>query len=277
MRETVQGLILRETNVGESDKLLTLLSSELGKIYIRAKGARSIKSKNASLCRLFTYGEFEFYEKNSQRWLASGSITESFFGLNTDIEGFSLAAYVADVAMELSGEGVRADGMLRTTLNTLYAIEKKLYPHEIIKGAFELFCAAHSGFSPDLTGCRECGRSNAETMYFDIMNGNFVCDECFERRSGVRGDTGVDAFETRNIFFPMSPALVASARYVLSSSPSRIFSFNLASEKDMQDLSRFGQIYLHNHLERGFDTLDFYLQMKKFENRSPMGVENNEA
>ena len=276
MRGKVQGLILRETSVGESDKLLTLLTGELGKIYIRAKGVRSVKSKNASLCRLFTYGEFEYYEKNSQRWLASGNVTESFFGLNTDIEGFSLAAYVADVAMELSGEGVRGDEMLRTTLNTLYAIEKKLYPREIIKGAFEIFCAAHSGFSPDVSHCRECGAQTSKTMYFDVMNGNIECAECFERRRGGREISPTDAYEARNIFFPMSPALLSSVRYVLSANPTRLFAFTIADVEDVQDFSRLGQTYLHNHLERGFDTLDFYLQMIKFEKQLPQGVDNNE-
>ena len=69
MRGAIDGLVLREIPTGENDKLLTVLTAEQGKIRICAKGVRSMKSKLMPLCRLFTYGNFEFYEKNGMRWL----------------------------------------------------------------------------------------------------------------------------------------------------------------------------------------------------------------
>ena len=108
MRGTFDGLILRESAYGESDKLLTVLTADEGKVFMIAKGVRSLKSKNMALCRLFTYANFEYYEKNGKRWLAGGSVNDSFFGLGTDIEAMALAAYVVDVAAEVTGEGVEA-------------------------------------------------------------------------------------------------------------------------------------------------------------------------
>ena len=60
MRKTTDGLVLREVAVGEHDKLLTVLTPKEGKITLSAKGARSMKSKVLPLCRLFTYGNFEY-------------------------------------------------------------------------------------------------------------------------------------------------------------------------------------------------------------------------
>ena len=145
MRGTFDGLVLRESAYGDNDKLLTVLTADEGKVFMIAKGVRSLKSKNLALCRLFTYANFEYYEKNGKRWLAGGSVNDSFFGLNADIEGLALASYVADIAAEVTGEGVEAGEMLRATLNTLYAIEKKIKPYSIIKGAYELFAAFRSG------------------------------------------------------------------------------------------------------------------------------------
>ena len=134
MRGTFDGLVLRESAYGESDKLLTVLTAGEGKVFLIAKGVRSLKSKNMALCRLFTYANFEYYEKNGKRWLAGGSVNDSFFGLNSDIEGLSLASYVAEVAMEVTGEGVEAGEMLSATLNTLYAIEKKIKRYYLLVG-----------------------------------------------------------------------------------------------------------------------------------------------
>ncbi len=263
MRGTVDGLVLRETVTGESDKLLTVLTAEYGRILISAKGVRSMRSKNMSLCRLFTYGNFEYYEKNGMRWLAGGSVNDSFFKLNSDIEGFALAAYVLDIAGEITGEGVGAEEILRVTLNTLYAIENKLKPLDIIKGAYELFAAKASGFEPDLSGCRKCGEVCSETMYLDVMNGALLCQSCISWSEGARAMPETDAYLARNILFPMNRSVTSAFRYIASASPRRLFAFELKDETDASDLSRLGETYLLNHLERGFDTLDFFKTVKK--------------
>lgn len=258
MRGTVDGLILREVAVGESDKLLTVLTAEYGKILMSAKGVRSMKSKNISLCRLFTYGNFEFYEKGGKRWLAGGSVNDSFFALTTDIEDFALASYIAEIASEITGEGVDATEVLRTTLNTFYAIEKKLKPRGLIKGAYELFAVRASGFEPDVSACRECGDRYPAASYLDVMNGSVVCENCMSQKNmGQIEIPEVDRFAARNILLPINPSLLASVRYVLGATPSRLFAFELKDETDIADLSRLGESYLQNHLERGFDTLEF--------------------
>ena len=258
MRGTFDGLVLRESTYGESDKLLTVLTANEGKVFMIAKGVRSLKSKNAALCRLFTYANFEYYEKNGKRWLAGGSVNDSFFGLTTNIEGFALAAYVVDVAAEVTGEGVEATEMLRVTLNTLYAIDKKIKPLPIIKGAFELFAAFRSGYAPELSECADCQVESKGEMWLDVMNGALLCEECLKKRNKGAPLPELDAYLSKNILLPISPALLSAVRYIEGASPSRLLAFELSEERDVADFSRLGETYLQNHLERGFDTLAFY-------------------
>ena len=259
MRGTFDGLVLRESAYGESDKLLTVLTAGEGKVFLIAKGVRSLKSKNMALCRLFTYANFEYYEKNGKRWLAGGSVNDSFFGLNSDIEGLSLASYVAEVAMEVTGEGVEAEQMLRATLNTLYAIEKKIKPYPIIKGAFELFAAFRSGYEPDLSVCGECSAEPKGEMWLDVMNGGLLCEECMAKCRRINPDIPeYDHYLSKNIFLPITEAVLFALRYIVEATPRRLFAFELTDARDEADFSRLGEIYLQNHLERGFDTLSFY-------------------
>ena len=263
MRTTVDGLVLREAASGESDKLLTVLTAEHGRILISAKGARSMKSKNLALCSLYTYANFECYEKNGMRWLAGGSVNRRFCPAGTELEALALAAYVVDIAAEISDEGVNADELLRVTMNTLYAIENKIKPYDIIKGAYEIYAAFSSGFTPDVTCCRKCGTPRAETMYLDVMNGSLICSGCLgESAKGQTEAPDTDAYMARNILLPMSEALTAALRYLSGAQPSRMLAFELKEERDIADLSRLGEIYLQNHLERGFDTLEFYKKVK---------------
>lgn len=263
MRTTVDGLIIRESARGDSDKLLTVLTAEHGKILINAKGARSMKSKNLAICGLYTYGNFECYEKNGMRWLAGGSVNRRFCPAGTELEALALAAYVVDIASEISGEGVSADEILRVTMNTLYAIENKIKPYDVIKGAYELYAAFSSGFAPDVSCCRECGATRAETMYLDVMNGSVMCGKCISESAKGSADTPeTDAYMARNIIFPMSEALTAALRYLITAQPSRMLAFELKEKQDIADLSHLGEVYLQNHLERGFDTLEFYKKVK---------------
>lgn len=264
MKKTVDGLVLREIAVGENDKLLTVLTAREGKITLSAKGARSMKSKVLPLCRLFTYANFEYYERNDHRWVAGGSVNDSFFGLNADMQGFALASYIVQVAAEITGEGVEAADVLRMTLNTLYAIEKQLAPYDQIKAVYEWFAAMVSGYLPELDRCALCGTTTAAEGWLDVMNGGFVCAECQRKRSG--GSVPMpetDRFETRNILVPLDGSALAAIRYVRDAAPARIFAFSLTSAESLSAFCRAAETYLLNHLERDFETLTFYRAVKE--------------
>ena len=263
MKKTVDGLILRETPVGDNDKLLTVLSARDGKFTLSAKGARSVRSKFLSVCRLFTYGNFEYYEKNDRRWLSGGSANESFFGICEDLEGLSLAAYVAQIADDITGEGVDASDTLRMTLNTLYCIEKKKKPLWQIKSVYELFAVRESGMSPDLSSCCRCGKSEGGEFWLDVMNGALLCGECMKKQSGGLPLPEFDEYSVRNIFIPIDATSLGAMQYILSAPIERIFAFSISDKESIDRLSRATETYMLNHLDRNFDTLDFYRSVTK--------------
>ena len=262
-KKAVDALVLREVPVGDSDKLLTVLTAEYGKLYVTAKGARSAKSKVMALCRIFTYANIEFYEKGDRRWLSGGSVNDSFFGINSDLAGFSLASYILQIADEITGEGVEAHDVLRMTLNSLYCIEKKVKPLWQIKAVYELFAVTVSGMEPDLSACAVCKTTEASGYWLDVMNGRIICEDCMRRASGNAPLAQTDQYNTRNILIPMDRSSIASAAYVIFADPQRIFSFSLKEGDSRENFCRAAEVYLINHLERSFDALDFYKSLKE--------------
>ena len=257
MKKAVDGLVLRQCPIGDNDRLLTVLTGADGKMLMNAKGARSMKSKVLPLCRQYTYANIEYYEKADRKWLSGGSVNDSFFGLSADIEGLSLAAYICDVADEISGEGVDASDVLRMTLNALYLIDKKQKPYWQIKAVYELFAVVVSGMEPDLSACGKCRKSGHSEYWLDVMNGRIVCSECMSRSGGGSVPLEIDEYATRNILLPLDASSLEAARYVLSSDISRAFAFELKSERSIELFARATESYLLNHLERNFDTLEF--------------------
>lgn len=264
MKSTCDGLVIREIAYGENDRLLTVLTAEQGQMTMIAKGARSLKSKTMPLCRLFTYANFECYEKNGRYWLSGGSINDNFFRLSSDMQGFALASYIVQLAAEITGEGVPAEGTLRMTLNTLYAIEKKLKPYDQIKSAYEIFAADESGFTPDLSGCDRCGcESSGEGFWLDVMNGKFLCAECFSKNSRIAVLNTDDELRTSSILVPIDESAFAAWRYVSGADLKRVFAFELKTAESLQSLCAATEKYIVNHLERGFETLEFYNTVKE--------------
>ena len=258
--ETINGVVVRVRDTGDHDRYLSILTAEKGRISMLAKGSRSLKGGQTAVSQLYTYGNYEIYEKNDFMWLRSGSVIEGFFGLRNDIELISLAAYIADVAWELSGEDIPAVDMLRMTLNAFYALANRLKDPAIVKGVYELRSAGFSGFMPDVIHCRYCKKDTADRFYLDVMNGALICSDCILRKSTK--ERAAEAYSEqegeRNILLPMSQSVLAAVRYALYSVPERMFSFNLDGEDEIRMFSKVAEEYLLHHLERGFSSLDFY-------------------
>ena len=91
------GLVLRETVTRETDKILTVLTPDRGKISLIARGARRKNSRLAAACQLLAYSELTIYEKGQWFMLDEAETLELFTGLRTDFVALSLASYLADL------------------------------------------------------------------------------------------------------------------------------------------------------------------------------------
>lgn len=249
------GLMLREVQIGEADKLITLVCEGIGRIDVSGKGVRSLKSPHMAATQMFSYSSFVLRKGKKYYYIAESSLIEPFYGLRGDIDRLSLASYIADVTLDLIPEGICDDALLRLALNSFYALsEKKSIPLRQIKGAFEMKAADIAGFRPELGACHRCGTTRPDKMYLDVMNGGLVCDSC---RTPVALENAMEESGVSVIHLKLSEASLAALRYILSSDERRFLSFTL----DAGELKGFSEVcerYLLDHLEHGFHSLDFY-------------------
>ena len=68
---------------------------------------------------------------------------------------------------------------------------------------------------------------------------------------------------THNIFVPLDSPSLTAWRYVSECEPRRVLSFDIKNAESLRLLSAATEKYVINHLERGFDTLDFYHAVKE--------------
>lgn len=242
MYEKTEGIVLRETEYKDTDKLLTVLTREHGKITLRARGVKSGRSRSKAACQLLTYSEFIILEKQGKYTITEAVMKEMFPELREDIELLYLASYFAQVTDVVAQEEDASPELLSLLLNALYALAKLKKPQMLIKAAFELRLACIAGFLPDLRGCAVCG--NPHPNRFNVTQGVLQCAAC---GSGV----------TDGIRMPVSEGSLAAMRYIAAADPKRLFSFSL-SDSALQELNGLTESYLTMRLEHGFFTLDLY-------------------
>ena len=186
----------------------------------------------------------------------------SFYELATDITSVALASYLCDMAADLIPEEAdETDSglLLRDLLNSLYVLVQGVKSHTLVKAVFEMRAAALMGYCPDLTGCSLCGSVSPASSYLDVMNGCLICADCQTKRNRVRevGHTE-EELRGRNILCPVSDSVLAAMRFLAEAPPKKIFSFSMKDAEEERALERVTETFLINHLEREFDTLQFY-------------------
>ena len=215
------GLVLRETVTRETDKILTVLTPDRGKISLIARGARRKNSRLAAACQLLAYSELTIYEKGQWFMLDEAETLELFTGLRTDFVALSLASYLADLT-DATAQAEDTSQLLRLLLNALYALSVLHKPPQLVKPAFELRLMALSGFEPLADGCAVCGRPEPEDPVLDAVHGVVCCAACREKGG---------------LAMPLSPAALAALRHVLYCPDKKLYSFTL----DTPALRQLGQ------------------------------------
>lgn len=241
-----QGLVLRETEYKDADKLLTVLTKDRGQLTLRARGVRSRSSRLKSGCQLLAYSEFTVFENRNSALVDEATPIALFIPLREDIEKLSLASYIAQVAEVLSLEDSPNPELLSLCLYAFHALADLDRPQLLVKAAFELRAACMAGYLPMLDGCTVCGAPGPDR--FHAMGGVLQCAGCL-----LPEDTGVR--------LPVHTSALAAMRYIISCDLKRLFSFRLG-EQGLKELADIAEVYLLTQLERGFFTLDFYKSLR---------------
>lgn len=237
-----EGIVLRSTNIKETDKLLTVLTRDEGKLTLKARGVRTKGSKLKSSCQLLAFSEFTIFENKGYYTINEADPKELFTELRDDIEALAIGSYFAELTEAVSDEDWSNPDILSLILNSLYALGKLKKPKELVKAAFELRLIGLAGYEPLLDACAVCG--NESPGLFNVTEGVLCC-------AGCENEIGEGAT------VPLCDGSLAALRHITYGDSKRLFSFSLGKEA-MSRLNEACEVYLLAQLDRSFKTLDFY-------------------
>ena len=113
----VNGIIIAESNSGDSDKMLTMLTPNLGKISCTARGARRTKSQLLAATQMFTFGEYMLFKGGDTYTINSCETIEMFYNLRTDLDKLTYASYITRIINDVTTENQNSFHILKLYLN----------------------------------------------------------------------------------------------------------------------------------------------------------------
>ena len=239
---TTKGLVIRVCPYNETDSMLTILTSEQGRVSAKVRGLRRKNSPLSAPCQLLSYAEFTLFEYKGSYTVNEAQLLELFSGLRKDLQLLSLGTYFAQAAEVVAQEDLPNPELLSLTLNCLHALSKLGIAESKVKAVFELRITCIAGYTPDLYSCHICGDLCPD--FFDVSEGCLICSRC--RRNASTG-----------IRMPITAGILDAMRYICSCDSKRLFSFELP-DAGIEQLSSVAELYFSTQIERGFSTLDFY-------------------
>ena len=176
MLRQIEGIVLKERDYGETHKIITIFTKQLGKVNAIARGANKPKSRLSSVSQVFIHGNFLIYLSKGLSTVQQGEIVHSFRHIREDIIKTAYASYIIELTEKIS-ETKEADPFLFSQLQqTLSWInEQDDYMIPIIM--YELKLYQKGGFAPITNQCVNCGRKEFP-FAFSIREGGLLCGQC---------------------------------------------------------------------------------------------------
>ena len=229
----VNGIVIAENNMGDFDKMLTILTPNLGKIGCSAKGARRPKSLLLSGTQFLCFGEYMLFKGSDTYRINSCETIELFYNIRTDLDKLTYATYITKIVSDVTTENQNSFNTLKLFLNTLYMISETDKDLDFITSIFKIRMLKILGFTPNVNQC-VCCKEKTNLTHFSIIDNGLKCSSC------SRQDTGA---------IEISDATRNAIIYILKADPKKIFSFEL-SEKCRRELEIISSIYLNEKLEK---------------------------
>ena len=233
---TTDGVVVRTSNLGEADRIITLITPIHGIVRGVAKAARKPGSKLGGHLDLLKHVSVSVRETRTLHRLSQASTLNGFRGLRDDLDRFSRASYVSEMSERFSVENGSNQPLFRLLIDTLEALEATTNPEMVIH-FFEMRLLQLSGFSPELSRCVETG------VELEPANHLYSAD-----RGGLVNNEARPVGESA--LLPASLNTIKLLRF-LSRTDITQAGVMKAGEDENRQLSRILRAQIHHVLDRG--------------------------
>ncbi|HAV78116.1 MAG TPA: DNA repair protein RecO [Anaerolineae bacterium] len=185
----VDAVVLRHSEYGEADRLLTLYTRQLGKARAIAKGARKIASRKAGHIEPFTHVRLQLAKGRGDMFILTQADTvDAYLTLRDDLILTSQASYILELLDRFTYvDETENSSIFRLLTETLSRLASNHDMWLTIR-YYEVRLLDHLGFRPQLFECANCGREiQPEDQFFSFSAGGVICPRCGRGLPNLQG------------------------------------------------------------------------------------------
>lgn len=237
----VEAIVLRHSDWGEADRLLSLFTRELGKLRAIAKGVRKMRSRKAGHVEPFTRVTMQLARGRDMYILTQAETVDAYLAIREDLVQVGYASYVVELLDRFTYEEGENRSLYNLLADTLSRLDTGSDPLLAVR-YYEFRLLDLLGYRPQLFQCANCETEiRPENQYFSAAQGGVICPSCGTTMPGAR---------------PISLNALKYLRHFQRSSYSE--AARAHPEPDIyREMETLMQSYLTYLLERGLNTPSF--------------------
>lgn len=187
--ERTPAIVLRTRVHGESDKIVTFLTRDWGKITGIAKGAKRSRRRFVNVLEPFTHIHLRFRPSRSDEliFILGCELVQTFRRPSQDIHRFALASYMVELTDVMVAGREAGQEIYTLLLHGLVSLEESSPLPALFLPAFELRLLVEVGYAPNLNSCCVCGTSlplratDGPALLFSPSLSGLLCPQCDTR------------------------------------------------------------------------------------------------
>ncbi|MEW6880046.1 DNA repair protein RecO [Trueperella pyogenes] len=170
-------IVLRCHDLGEADRIITMLSRHNGKVRAVAKGVRRTKSRFGARVEPFSLVDVQLYRgRNLDTITQVESRSPYARALVADYDTYTCASAMVELADRLTDENPEPE-QFAILHGALHAAAVRAHRPQLVLASYMLRAMALSGWALAVFECAKCGVEGPHEA-FHVYSGGAVCDDC---------------------------------------------------------------------------------------------------
>lgn len=224
-------MVLRTFRLGESDRIVVLVTEHNGKVRAVAKGISRTKSRFGARLEPFSHVNLMLYKGRDLDIVTQVETINKFTTIRTDLDRLIRASCMTEAVDLVSQEREVNPQLYKMLVGALSTLDNS--NSSLILGGFYWKLLSLDGAAPAIDFCVQCG-SRSSLVKFDFSQGGILCHNC------TKGQV-IDPFILELIKKILTNQLAAA--------------LNEATEDQSRQIETLGLQALESHLERNLKSM----------------------
>ena len=179
----IEGVILRTSDFGDANRVVTIYTRNFGKIEVNAYGCRRAKNPLSGALQMFNHISAEISSNAKVDSIKEADVIKFYGNLTADVEKIAYASLFFEIVNRMTLPKFPEIGVYDLILKTLPALDERNARIAALIGICKFM--EFSGMQLNFFHCVHCGEKIETDAAFSFVDGGAVCMNCVDAASGV--------------------------------------------------------------------------------------------